>query len=400
MKDRARLKIAFISAFDTRDRKTLSGTTFFISSLLNKHFGDVDLIDNLRPALITLSSVLRNSFSEFTWLVLKEYSKKFALKIIGKNYLWGASLSVSRFYAKQINKRLKEESYDLIWAEKASQEIASLQTDIPIIYESDATFSRMVDYYPLFCNLSKAGIVNGNKVEQAALDKAKVFICTSEWTAASAVNVYGKDRNKIKTISRPAILDYVPVKEVVLRERSRDICNLLFVGVDWERKGGTIAVETVGWLNQQGIRAALYICGCVPPKKYFDNNFIKIFGFLDKSSSQESKILDGLYTDAHFLILPTRAECQGQVFCEAAAYALPAITTNTGGISAVVEDGGSGLLLDVRSDGKEFGEKIQALWEDVGRYNVMRNRARQLFEEKLSADKWVSAVKEVIDDTA
>lgn len=37
--------------------------------------------------------------------------------------------------------------------------------------------------------------------------------------------------------------------------------RILFSGVDWERKGGEIAVDTVMQLNAAGIRATLYVAG-------------------------------------------------------------------------------------------------------------------------------------------
>ncbi|TSA49979.1 MAG: glycosyltransferase [Sphingobacteriales bacterium] len=38
-------------------------------------------------------------------------------------------------------------------------------------------------------------------------------------------------------------------------------------------------------------------------------------------------------------MVPSRAECYGIVFAEASSYGLPSVSTDTGGVSAVVKEG-------------------------------------------------------------
>ena len=58
----------------------------------------------------------------------------------------------------------------------------------------------MLNFYPEFSNLCNETIRNGNGMEQAALSNCELAIYSSEWAAASAINNYQVDREKIKVV--------------------------------------------------------------------------------------------------------------------------------------------------------------------------------------------------------
>ena len=81
-------------------------------------------------------------------------------------------------------------------------------------------------------------------------------------------------------------MEDVPSKEEILRIRKKLIkkIKLLWVGVDWERKGGHIAYSTMVELNNRGIETELIVCGCTPPIR---NSYkgLRCEGFLNKKIS-------------------------------------------------------------------------------------------------------------------
>src|SRR5690606_32344829 len=88
-------------------------------------------------------------------------------------------------------------------------------------------------------------------------------------------------------------------------------------------------------LNKSGIKAKLIIAGCSIPD-HLDQRHIVNIGFLDKrKQDQEAKLID-YYKRSHFLILPSKADCTPVVFSEANSFALPVITSKTGGIETIV----------------------------------------------------------------
>ena len=122
------------------------------------------------------------------------------------------------------------------------------------------------------------------------------------------------------------------------------MCKLLFVGVDWHRKGGEKALAVTSALIQRGLNAELHVVGCVPPTPLPE--FVKTYGFLSKTDRDQNDLLSTLYRTSDFFILPSQAEGFGVVIAEANAFGLPALTTNVGGMRTAVRDDKNGRAFD------------------------------------------------------
>ena len=86
--------------------------------------------------------------------------------------------------------------------------------------------------------------------------------------------------------------------------------------------------------------------------------------------------------------MPTRAECAGIVFCEASAFGVPSITTNTGGVSTNVQDGINGFALPPEATATDYAEKIEELFFDDAAYRQLIKNSRKKFEEELNWEHW------------
>jgi glycosyltransferase involved in cell wall biosynthesis len=298
-------------------------------------------------------------------------------------------------YGKVFAKKLDGKDYDLIVAPASSSKIAFLKTDIPIIYISDTTFANMIDYYTSFSRLLDISKKQGHLIEKLAIEKSKFIIFPSEWAAYSAKNDYGVKENKIFVVPFGANIDEVPPRELIMNKKKNNVCKLLFLGVDWERKGGEIAFNTLLRLNEMGLESELTVCGCVPPKK-FNHPKMKVIPFINKNDKKQYQTFQQILLNSDFLLLPTRAECYGIVFCEASAYGLPVVTTNTGGVSGAVKEGVNGFLLSVDADSDEYTMKIMELFSNDEKYISLVKSSRDLFEIKLNWDAWALEFKKII----
>jgi glycosyltransferase involved in cell wall biosynthesis len=291
---------------------------------------------------------------------------------------------------------LAEHRFDLIVAPVAATEIAFLETRIPIILVEDATYGQLIDY-----NAEYAHLLDGSKrelhiIERHALQKASAIISSSSWAAQSAIDDYQADAHKVHVVPFGANFETPPDAELIRQRRRSGRCKLLFVGANWQQKGGDIAFETLLKLEQLGIEAELIICGCVPPPS-FSHSRMRVIPFLDKQKPAERKELEHLYMQADFALLPTRNECFSIALCEATAYGLPVITTHTGGLGELVTDGKNGLLLPYDARGDVYATRIAALYQDEQRYHSFVRASRAAFEERLNWDAWGRAVSRVID---
>jgi len=375
-----RIKIAYITSIDARNKHSWSGTHYYIWNALQKKVGDIELIGPVQP---------------FFALWIGRIATGLSQKIFHKRYNYRHSRILAKAYAKALKKQLLNNSYDLIVIPATSTFIPYLKTDIPIVYIGDSTVRNTMDYYPALTNLYDFSKKETLAIETDALHKSSLLTYPSKWASDSAINDFKVQASKVFTIPFGANIDYVPAKERVLSKRLTEVCKLLFLGVDWARKGGAIAFDTFIELNNMGIDTHLTVCGCVPPEK-FRHPKLTIIPFLDKNKKEGKEKFDDMFLHSDFLILPTRSECFGVAFCEASAFGLPSITTDTGGVSSAVTEGKNGFLLPLSASGKDYAQVIADIYTNKEQYYSLVKESRNLFETILNWDKWAEDFKEAI----
>jgi glycosyltransferase involved in cell wall biosynthesis len=374
-----RLKIAYLSPEDPHSKRSWSGITYYMAQALQMHCGDVYYLGPITSIEQRLAYQLSRSIHS----------------LFKKHIVHERLLFVARKHAKVAAQRLRGQVFDVIFAPIGAGEIAFLETDLPIVLAEDATFTAMHNYYPSCSNLLRWSEREGYLVQDMAYKKAQILLYPSQWAADSAIKDCGANEQKVHVVPFGANLDAVPSREAVLAKKKSDCCRLLMVGVDWDRKGGSIAFETLLRLEELGIQAELTICGSVPPEAYRHER-MKIIPSLNKQNEQQRQELEKLYMQADFLLVPSRQECYGIVFCEASAFGLPSITSDTGGIAGAVIDGINGFRLPYTARGNEYAQLIADLYTNDQCYNKLVRSSREVFESTLNWDTWGTAVGDIL----
>jgi glycosyltransferase involved in cell wall biosynthesis len=373
------MKVAFVTNFDPSDLKAWSGIVFHMLQALKDSDVDVEIVGKLREPYRLMFRAKR---------LVKNV-------ILAKNYLRDREPLALRYYAKQVKQDLDRIRPDVVLS-PGTIPIAYLRTDKPIIFWTDATFDGMVNFYPEFTNLCNETLRNGRTMEQAALSNCRLAVYSSEWAAKTAIDNYNVEANKVKVVPFGANLIRPPDANEIrqaIEARAVGVCKLLFIGVDWDRKGGDLALSVVSLLNQRGLKAELHVVGCEPPSQL--PAFVKRHGFLSKANRQQNEILSKLFAASEFLILPSKAECAGMVVAEASAYGLPAVTTDVGGMTTVVRDGVNGRTFDLESFSHQCADYIMRTLSSKEEY---RRLCISAFDEYSRRLNWRTAVQSVLDE--
>lgn len=377
-KDKSRIRIGFLSQYSPGDRKASSGTNYKMAEELAK-IGELKWIP-IRQSwfLKRLNSLVR--------LINRRQRNRILL---------GGTCFGARLYGSKIRKE-EFEDCDIIAAFFCMPVLANLNIDKPIIYFTDATAPRMIDYYPEFTNLYGFNRRQVVELEKRAMDRAAAIVVSSGWAADSAKGELQQEAGKVHTVEFGANIDE---KDIVDTPRPvKDSLKILFLGVDWERKGGDIAVEAVGWLNDNGIRANLHVVGIKKLPEYCnDLPYIFNHGFLNKNVKEDYDKLTALLKRAHLMLLPTLAECSAIAFAEASANGLPVFTHATGGVCNYVIDGKNGYTLPLGSTGEDFGRKILDAVQN-GDLPALSKKARNIYQTKLNWQVWGEKVSKIIHD--
>lgn len=364
------MRVAYLTINDARDVRHWSGLVHYMYKCVADQGVEVSLVNCGVP------------YSR--WLKWK--AKLIKLLTFGKTYQLDRDPGYAKQVAANAEEQLKSLQYDVIFS-PGSLPFTYLHTNKPMVFWTDATFQAMVGFYPGWNNISPLCLKYGNNAEQIAIDKSSLVLYASEWARSSAINDYGANPAKIKQVPFGANMETVmsaeEVRKAINQRRQNKTVNLLFVGIDWKRKGGDLAVETVVKLREKGIDAELTLVGSQLPGR-FELPFVKHYPLLRKSVKEDALTLHELYKKATFFILPTQAECFGVVFAEAGAYGLPVITSNVGGCPSAVKDGTSGFCLDLKNFSSAAVEKISLLLQTPGLYEQFSQQGFERFNSELN----------------
>jgi glycosyltransferase involved in cell wall biosynthesis len=325
------MKVAYLTNAHPEDRSAWSGSSYYMRHSLELAGLEVEVIGSM-------------PFPRPFW---PERFAHLAAEKTGRalRHVWTFEPRVVRHHTRQIEKRLKDSSADVIFG-SGSMLVSQLKTSLPIYFWSDATFASMVDYYFFRDKTTEATFRNGDKLERSSITKATGCFYASNWAAESAVRDYQADPKKIHVVPLGANLRMEPTAGEVskwIEARPAKPCRFFFIGVEWVRKGGDRALALVEHLTKLGLRCELTIAGCQPPPEILLPPYVKVLGFINNTKPEGQALIRQLFSESHFLIVPSRAECFGLVFAEASAHGLPSLSAHTGGIPTVVHDGVNGF---------------------------------------------------------
>ena len=378
------MKIAFLNHQDPHDKRSWSGTLASMREALERHCGEV----------VALGPAGQGWY--FTGKVIRRLLRIF----LRRNIDYSHTVLLSKAMARIFQRRLSRQAFDVIFAPAASTEIAHLETDVPIVHYGDLTARLFRDYATHLVGLSQWSINQTEFIEGRALRRAAHLVYSSEWAARSAVQDYGVPKEKVSVAPIGANLEEIPKAEDILAVRSKrspDSCCLLFIAVDWERKGGDVALGALRELRHRGVEATLTVVGCMPPGAP-DDAALHVIPFLDKRVPEQRRQLECLLQESDFMLFPTRREAYGVVCCEANAYALPLIASDGGGVP--VWNGENGILLSANASASDYADTVESLLRDPARYYDLARGGRYTFDTRLNWDSWgrsmASILKKVI----
>lgn len=303
-----------------------------------------------------------------------------------------------RQHAALISARLAPLQPDVILA-RGTWPVARLTTNIPVCIWNDATFRLLTDGYRGYNDITPAAVRHGIAVDTAAFAHARLLVFSSAWAAQSAQAHYGVNSDRIRVLAlganRPSGLSPDQIQQRITQQDFAAL-RLLFIGTEWERKGGDRFVRLVRELETAGVKVDAHMVGPWPPGSFEVPRSIHCHGRIRQGDTDGDLFLRSLLCSAHFLVLPTRHDCTPVVIPDAYSHALPVVASDVGGLPGMITEDTEGMISPFTTDADftACARRIASVYADRSRWSAMAQHAHRRFAGEMN---WTTHARRLVD---
>jgi glycosyltransferase involved in cell wall biosynthesis len=220
----------------------------------------------------------------------------------------------------------------------------------------DGNLARLIDNPYGYPKISSKRIERAMQWEKKVFGELDYIFTFSEWLRQSFINDFNIPPNKIFSVGAGA---NIPIPEIN-EKREFDCATILFIGIDFERKGGKILIEAFHRVKKEIPAARLVIIG---PTFNTLPDGAECLGYISKNTPEGLTRLKQAYMNASVFVMPSLYEPFGIVFLEAMAHGLPCIGTDNCAMPEIIKHGETGFLVP-SGDYKSLAERIIELLKE------------------------------------
>lgn len=248
---------------------------------------------------------------------------------------------------------------------------------VPYVVYTDNTMALTQRHYPAWAALSPRRAEWWMRYEAQVCRSAEAVFTFSEFARRSVIDDYGDSPEHVISIGAGANqwLDE-------LGQKDYSSGRALFVGVDFERKGGAVLLDAWRRVRERLPDAELLIAGprdepteSLPPG-------VDWIGWVDRSGLAE------LYRSASAFVLPSTFDPCPNVFREAMGYGLPCVGTDCCAIPEIIDDGRTGRVVPI-GDPQALANALIELLSDPAGAETM---GRAAHAEVLAQGRWSNVI--------
>jgi glycosyltransferase involved in cell wall biosynthesis len=215
------------------------------------------------------------------------------------------------------------------------------------------------------------------------------------------VNGEWPDQEKhVRTFSNPC-LSSEDISNAYLRTRDKQLkspIKLIYVGRIEEQKGAPRAIEILDQLTKWGISATLDLAGDGNERASFEalaehkgiSSRVRFHGWVGRDK------LNALYTESHFIILPTKYEGWPKVLSEAMAHGVVPLTSTISSIPQYIEKFQTGRAFDPY-DVESYAEAVVWYLDNCEQWKMESEKAREAAESS-TYSRYLENVSDIMKD--
>jgi glycosyltransferase involved in cell wall biosynthesis len=223
--------------------------------------------------------------------------------------------------------------YDLIVQLQTKYGPGFYRAGVPYVVYTDNTMALTQRFYPAWAPLPARAASRWLQLEAEICRSASIVFTFSEFARGSVIADYGCASQRVAAVGAGArlLLDSVNGKDYRAP-------RALFVGRNFERKGGSVLLDAWSTVQTHLPDAELVIAGPREMQRELPARITWVGPVSDNQLSQ-------LYRSASVFVMPSLFEPWGLVFLEAMGHGLPCIGTSSCAMPEIITDGSTGYLV-------------------------------------------------------
>jgi glycosyltransferase involved in cell wall biosynthesis len=212
----------------------------------------------------------------------------------------------------------------------------SVPAGVGFVTLEDMTLRQAQIAHPTFSRMSAGAIARWERRRTEIYSRARMCAVASHWAAESLRRDYAIQPERVAVVGCGAN------HSSSAPERDWRSPRFLFVGIDWERKGGPQLLRAFSRLREAVPRAALDVVGGHPP---LEQPGVTGHGVLSRDRDHDREITAHLFARATCFAMPSLIEPFGIAYVEAGSAGVPSIVSSVGGARDVIGTEG-GIAVD------------------------------------------------------
>jgi glycosyltransferase involved in cell wall biosynthesis len=243
----------------------------------------------------------------------------------------------------------------------------------------DQTRSQIDAGWPKWLPMGQPARIEGLRLEQSMYAAAHHIFTMGEPARSSLIADYGIAKERITVTGGGINFSSLPAP----RPEPATEPRILFIGREFERKGGEILLKAFHSVRKRFPTATLHVVG---PRKRLAKRGVIAHGLIS-----DRKQISELYRLARLVCAPSLYEPWGFVLTEAMAHGVPCIGTTVQSIPEILDHGRAGMLVPP-SDVDAVAEAIVTLLEDDLLASRLAAHGRRRVEQHYIWDRVVDAM--------
>lgn len=247
---------------------------------------------------------------------------------------------------------------------------------VPIFYAIDCTPALLHRFGGFYGGVADPDSRKGRAIAafmRLFFSRCAGLLPWSQWAGHSMVDDYGAAPERVHVVPPGIDLEqWTPASG-----RDQTVPRLLFVGGDFDRKGGPLLLDVFRKHLRGTCELVLITRARLEPEAGLEVHRDLMPG--------DPRLLE-VYRSCDALVLPTLADCFSMAALEAMACGLPVVISAVGGIPEIVVEGDTGFLVPA-GDGRALLEAIRAVVDMPASRTAMGVAGRRRAEAHFDADK-------------